>query len=261
LEFQTDDAMYKTILFFLMLQGGSVLFGMQGFCADFTFVTLHFPPLEYENDKHRAEGAVVEVVRTIMGKLGHTVTIRVLPWTRAMKMVGSGKADAIFTAYKNAEREKFLDYSEEVLLEQEIYFYKKRGSPLDFNGHISSIQDTRIGIVSTISYGQVFDQYRQFILLDKANQLAHNFQKLAKGRIDLLPSTYYVAEHTIRHMGIEKQVERLPKMIESLPSYIAFSKKRDLHLLRKQFDGELKKMKRTGEYSRLLHKHGLINFY
>jgi polar amino acid transport system substrate-binding protein len=249
--------MYKTILVFLLLQWGALISGSQAVCADFHFVTLQFPPLEYENDKHEADGAVVEIVRTIMGNLGYTVDIRVLPWTRAMRMVGGGKADAIFTAYKNADREQFLDYSEEVLLDQEIYFYKKRGSSFDFDGRIASIRDARIGIVSTISYGQAFDRYRQFIRLDKANQLTHSLQKLAKGRIDLLPSTYFVAEYTIKQMGMEKQVERMPRMIESLPSYIAFSKKRDLHFLRGQFDEELKKLKATGEYFRILQKHGM----
>ncbi|EKD37360.1 MAG: hypothetical protein ACD_75C01155G0001, partial [uncultured bacterium] len=173
----------------------------------------------------------------------------------------AGKADAIFTAYRNAEREQFLEYSEEVLMAQELFFYKKKGSPFQFDGRIASIHNARIGIVSTISYGQAFDKYRQFIRLDKANQLTHSFQKLAKGRIDLLPSNYNVAEYTIKKMGIEQQVERLPQLIESVPSYIAFSKKRDLHSLREQFDEELRKMKITGEYSQLLQKHGLINFY
>lgn len=253
--------MRKTLLFFLLLQCSLTLACDRGLAADFRFVTLQFPPLEYENDLNRAEGGAVEIVRTIMAKLGHTVDIRVLPWTRAMQMVASGKADGIFTAYRNAEREKFLDYSDEVLIAQEVFFYKKKGSPLQFDGNIASIYNARIGIVSTISYGRVFDQYRQVIQLDKANQLTHSFQKLVKGRIDLVPSNYYVAEYTIEKMGIAGQVERLPRLIESVPSYIAFTRQRDLHDLRVQFDTELKKMKTTGEYGRLLEKHGLINLH
>ena len=250
--------MRNTILLCLLLQCTLVLAGGRGLAADFRFVTLEFPPLEYENDRQEAEGGVVEIVRTVMAQLGHDVDIRVLPWTRAMQMVAGGKADAIFTAYRNSEREKFLEYSEEVLFDQEIYFYKKKGSPVDFDGYIASIRDARIGIVSTISYGQEFDRYRQFIRLDKANQLAHNFGKLVKGRIDLLPSSYYVAESTIQQMGVAAQVERLPQMIESLPSFIAFSRKRDLHGVRLAFDDQLKTLKSTGEYEQILRKHGLI---
>ena len=249
-----------TVLTVLLVFFGAMICSLAG-AADFRFVTLQFPPLEYENDRDEAEGGVVEIVRTIMAKLGHTVDITVLPWTRAMQMVGSGTADAIFTAYRNAERETFLEYSDEVLIAQEVYFYKKKGNPLQFDGNIASIYNARIGIVSTISYGRVFDQYRQVIQLDKANQLTHSFGKLVKGRIDLVPSNYYVAEYTIEKMGIAGQVERLPQLIESVPSYIAFTRQRDLHELRLQFDAELKKMKTTGEYTRLLEKHGLSNFH
>lgn len=237
------------------------LFPSPGVAADFHFVTLQFPPLEYEDEAGRAEGAVVATVRSIMEKLGHTATIRVLPWTRALQMVRSGKADAIFTAYKNPERATFLDYSEEVLMAQEVFFYKRKGSDFQFDGEIDSIREARIGIVSTISYGQVFDRFKPAVRLDKANQLTHNLQKLIKGWIDLLPSNMYVAEYTIGKMGLEDRVERLPQMIESVPSFIAFTKQRDLEGLRRQFDEELRKMKVSGEYSSILQKHGIIRNY
>lgn len=233
------------------------LFYLKGYAADFTFVTLQFPPLEYENDDQGAEGAIVDVVRTIMDRLGYTVNIQVLPWTRALQKVRTGKADAIFTAYRIVERESYLDYSNEILISQEMYFFKKKGSAIQFDGRIDSIKDARIGIVSTISYGQVFDAFRPLVELDKANQLSHNFEKLVRGRIDLLPSNLFVAEYTIRKMRIEDQVERLPKMVESIPSYIAFSRQKDLHRLRQQFDDELRKLKRTGEYSELMRQHGV----
>lgn len=252
---QQSGRVFFIWLLLLFGEGAGVL------AAEYRFVTLQFPPLEYENERQEAEGGVVEVVRAIMEKLGHRVEIRVLPWTRAMQMVASGRADAIFTAYRNPEREQFLAYSDEVLLNQEIYFYKKRGSPLQFDGTFASIHNARIGIVSTISYGQVFDQYRPVIQLDKANQLTHNFLKLTKSRIDLLISSYYVSEWTLAKMGVGEQVERLPQLIESVPSYIAFTRKRDLGELRALFDDELRRMKANGEYARLLEKHGLKDFH
>ncbi len=244
-----------------ILQLALALFPLSGVAADFHFVTLQFPPLEYEDEAHRAEGAAVDTVRAIMDRLGHRVTIRVLPWTRALQMVRTGKADAIFTAYKNPERETFLDYSQEVLMAQEVFFYRKKGSAFQFDGDIASIREARIGIVSTISYGQVFDRFKPAVRLDKANQLTHNLQKLMKGRIDLLPSNRYVGEYTIREMGLQDRVERLPQMIESVPSYIAFSKKRDLGDLRRQFDEELRKMKVGGEYGSIIQQHGIIEHY
>src|SRR5690606_14266382 len=69
--------------------------------ATYTFVTLVFPPMEFVDAKGEAAGAAVDVVRLVMGNLGHNVRIKVLPWSRSLDMVREGKADAIFTAYQN----------------------------------------------------------------------------------------------------------------------------------------------------------------
>ncbi len=228
-----------------------------GYAGDYHFVTFNFPPHEYQDDQQRPRGAAVDTVQMIMDRLGHNITIEVLPWTRALKMVRSGSADAIFTAYLNPERQKFLDYSTEILIDQEVYFYRKRGSDFSFDGSLASISGLRVGIVSTISYGKVFEGYKSSLSLDKANQLSHNIIKLLKGRIDIFPSNRYVAEYTLNEMGLADQVERIPQVIERVPSYIAFTRQRDLSHLRLRFDEELHKMKASGEYARILGQYGL----
>lgn len=221
--------------------------------AHYDFVTFDFPPLEYENKDNRAEGVAVDIVRRVMNDLGHEVTIRVLPWPRALEMVRTGRADAIFTAYKNPAREKFLDYSREILIPQAVFFYTRDGSDAYFDGNVESIQGAIVGIVSTISYGQVFDAYKPFLRLDKANKLEHSFLKLMRGRIDLVPCNQYVAEYTMKKMGLSDSVIRQQQALEYIPSYIAFSKQRNLPVLRDKFDRRLKAMKAIGEYPELFN--------
>ena len=224
---------------------------------EYLFVTFEYPPLEFEGDQGLAQGIAVEIVRDVMHNLSYGVQIQVFPWTRALDMVRFGRADAIFTAYKNPAREQFLNYTKEVLFQQEIYFYRKKGSLVDFNGNLASVQDKIVGVVSTISYGRMFDSTKPDLDLDKANRLEHSFQKLVMGRIDLVPSDIYVAEHTIQTMGLAGKIERLPRMIESVPSYIAFSKQRNLTHLRDQFNRQLSKMKANGAYAGILKRHGI----
>ena len=223
----------------------------------YTFVTFHYPPLEFASTGQTAIGAITEVVRTVMGNLGHDASIKVYPWTRALKMVQKGEVDAIFTAYKNPDREKFLDYSQEVLFPQAVYFYIKSGNNVDFQGNLKTIRDHKIGIVSTISYGQIFEKQKHNMQLDKANTLEQSFHKLLKNRVDLVPSDRNVAEFTLTQMGLSADIQRLPTKIESVPSYIAFSKKRDLQKLRDEFDQELSQLKLSGEYHRILKKHDI----
>ncbi len=249
--------MFTRLLIFIVATLIVAWLGTVAWAGNYQFVTFQFPPLEYATDDGKAGGIAVEIVTNVMQTLGHDVTITVYPWTRALKMVRTGNADAIFTAYKNADREKFLDFSRQVLFPQVVYFYKNRRSAVNFTGDLASVKSKRIGVVSTISYGANFDQYKSNFILDKAHRLEHNFQKLLLNRVDLVPSNVYVAEYTLQRMDLGNQIVRLPHKIESVPSYIAFSKFRNLENLRDQFDGQLAVMKSNGAYARIIGKYNI----
>ena len=223
----------------------------------YQFVTFHYPPLEYATKNQNATGGVVEIVKQVMHNLGHQVTIKAYPWTRPLKMVKTGEADAIFTAYKDPERETFMEYSNEVLFPQLVYFYKRKGDSTTFNGKLDTLKAKKIGVVSTISYGQIFETYKPNLQLDRANNLQQSFNKLIKKRIDLVPSDIYVAEHTLSELDLSDEVIRLPIKLESVPSFIAFSKKRDLTSLRDKFDKELRNMKQSDDYYKLLKQYNI----
>jgi polar amino acid transport system substrate-binding protein len=243
------------------LQCALLLFMLCAFsCAwagEYSFVTLEFPPIEYTGRDGKVEGFAVEMVTTIMNKLGHTLHIKAYPWTRALAMVQEGNADAIFTAYETPEREERLDYCTQSLFPQVIYFYKTRGSDITFDGNLIALKGKRIGVVSTISYGNKFDHSKTTLHVEKANQLEHNFQKLLLGRIDLVVSNVYTGEYTIRKLGLNDEIMRLPQEIEAVPSYVAFSKKRNLRTLRDQFDREIAELKNSGDYAKILNKYGV----
>lgn len=227
------------------------------FAGAYKFVTLDFPPLEYEGEKGEAAGAAVDIVREVMTKLKHTVSIEVLPWTRSLQLAKEGKASAIFTAYKNAERETFLDYGNEVLIPQVVSLYVKKGSSLTYKGDPKELVGKTIGIISTISYGQVFDQAREKLQLrtERVESLDLNFKKLIAGRLDFVISNRYSAEVEIENLKLGEVVVELAQPVEIMPSYIAFSKKSRLTALRDDFDKTLRLLKRSGRYQEILAKY------
>lgn len=225
--------------------------------ASYFFVTFHYPPLAYEDGHGVARGASVRIVSRIMGRLGHECRIQVLPWTRALDMVRKGAADAIFTAYKNRERERFLLYSGEVLFPQAVYFYRKKGTDIRFDGDLEALIGLRIGVLSTISYGDRFDRFKHRLRLDKANKLAHNFEKLDLGRVDLVPSHIIVGDRVLEKMGLDRAIERMPVQLASVPSYIAFSRKKAHGDLIRDFDRELIRLKHQGAYADILKEFGM----
>jgi polar amino acid transport system substrate-binding protein len=227
--------------------------------AHFKFVTLVFPPLEFKSSSGDADGAAVEIVRRVMNDLGHTVEIKVYPWVRSLNMVQEGKADAIFTAYKNAERETFLDYSNKVLVDQVVSLYIKKGSPRTFNGDLKALKDFTIGTLNTVSYGKAFDEAKTSVPLktQRVEVLDHSFKKLALGRIDYVVSNRYSADVVIKRLKIMNEVTELPHPVEVTPSYIGFSKKRGLTKLRDDFDKQLEKLKLTSVYDDVMKKYGV----
>ena len=66
-----------------------------------------------------------------------------------------------------------------------------------------------------------------------------------------------MADYTLEQMGLTDEIIRIPGKVESVASYTAFSKKRNLTQLRDDFDTQLKKMKESGEYFEIVKKYGL----
>lgn len=227
----------------------------------YKFVTLDFPPLEYLNEKKEVNGAAVDIVRKVMSDLNLSVEIELLPWTRSLKLVKDGLADAIFTAYKNEERVTFLDYCEEPLIDQVVSLYVKKNSKISFDGEFKKLSDYAIGIISTISYGEKFDAAKKLYKLktERVDDLELNFRKLIAGRLDLVISNRFSASTELARLKLAGEVTELEIPVEVTPSYLAFSKKKkSLSDLRSKFDRQLKTIKANGEYAKILAFHNIL---
>jgi len=220
-------------------------------------VTFEYPPYEY-SENGKLKGMAVEVVKLIFKELEIDITIEVLPWARAIKYIEHGERDAIFTAYKNPVREKFADYSTEVLMPQIVSFFVRKGSPIVFDGDFNKLSKHSIGVVRKISYGQKLDLAIKngiFKRVEQVNDVTQNFRKLIKGRIDIIPNSKYGGYHILNKLDQEDEVDELLLNIQSVPSFIAFSKKRNLKDIRDKFDVILKRLKNDGSYLQILQNY------
>lgn len=217
-------------------------------------VTLEYPPYSTKSGDG-ADGIAVRIVKEAFKKIGKDVTIEVNAWKRSLNLVKTGQADAIFTAYKNDERVKFLDYSETVLMPQVLSVWAAKGSSVSFDGSMDSISDTKIGLVNGISYGKTVDEAIKagsFSALDYAPESSNNVKKLIGGRVDAIIMNRYGAMHHLKNNdGLDKVGEVGPE-ISSVPSYIAFSKANNLAGLRDELDVVLQEMIASGEYQQII---------
>ena len=220
-------------------------------------VTLQYPPYEYEEDGE-LKGFVVDIIHAVFQRMDQPINITLLPWARALQMIEDGTADAIFTAYKTPERELFADYSNEILMPQVISLFVRQGSPITFNGDLAELKQYTFGAVRGVSYGRVFDEAVEQAIIEQPDLAATgeiNMEKLIAGRFDILVSNKYGGLHILQKMGALNQVRELTPEVESLPSYIAFSKKQNLSDFRDRFDEVLVELKTDGTYDWIINHH------
>ncbi len=225
--------------------------------APLQLVTLQYPPYEYL-EGNKVKGLAVEIVKETFKRMNQPIEITLLPWARAINYIEQGKADAIFTAYKTPEREQFADYSHEVLIPQTISLFVKKGQSISFDGNLKKLSSYSIGVVNKVSYGPSVDSAIKSGLLPNIQLVSTgelNFKKLLLGRMDIVVSNKYGAWNILKKLKKSDQIEELTPEIQSIPSYMAFSKKRKLSALRDKFDRTLKALKKDGTYEKIIEEY------
>jgi len=220
-------------------------------------VTLQYPPYEYQ-ENGQIKGVVIDLVTEIFDRMDVSIEIFVLPWARAIRNIEQGSADAIFTAYKTPEREKFADYSIEVLMPQVVSLFIRKGEGIKFDGDLNKLNSKSFGVVNKVSYGKKIDHAIQngvLASIQLANSGELNMKKLLAKRIDILVSNKYGAWDTLKKLNKQNEVEELIPEVQNVPSYIAFSKARKLSHIRDKFDVILKRMKQDGSYENIIQDY------
>ena len=217
-------------------------------------VTLQYPPYAYK-ENGQVKGIAVEIVTEAFKRLNLPITITVLPWARALHQIKNGDADAIFTLFKKPEREVFADYSNEVLVPQIVSLYVNKHSTIKFTGDLKQLKPYSFGLVRKVSYGQIFDRaLKENILTNvvRSNDAQQSFKMLFSNRIDIVAINKYGALDILQHSNKLNDIKKLKPDLQNIPSYIAFSKKRNLSTIRDKFDDTLRQMKIDGSYDLLL---------
>lgn len=224
-----------------------------------TCVSFHNPPW-VQTRSAGVSGAAVEVATRVLQQMGHTVEIKVLPLTRVLENIKAGHADCALGLPKSEEYNRFLEFSNESISTQVVYFYARKHASAMFNGDFSSVRGLRIGTAFKVHYGPRFEEARPRLILDEAPTLEQNFLKLAAGRIDMVPADMHMAASLLASPALRKHAQRivrLPIPTESVPTYVAFSKSRKFSKLRDEFDVVLKGFVSSHEYSLLLSRYGV----
>jgi len=215
-------------------------------------VSLDYPPYQFKNpETGQVEGYIADLVRESFRRMGFDSRVDIHAWPRSLLMVREGEADAVFTAYRTAEREQFLRYNQVPLVEQEIVFYVANDADIRYEGHPASLAPYRIGIVRDISYGPIMDALlanETFPNLEVSTHLEQSVRKFHAGRFDILLSNKDNIEAKLARLGVLDQYRQLGNAVETLPSYIAFTQQHDNQALIDAFDRTWQRLIEDGTY-------------
>lgn len=166
-------------------------------------------------------GYVVELMRDIFAEIGVSVEYRVVPWSRAIKMVEQNKASILLaTTFKDTPN---LPLSQPVGVDSSC-FYATKSAGLH-EPDIARIKQLRLGIIQDFSYddGGELDTYianqdqskGRILASSGANALQSNFEKVMAGRVDLLVENCNVGDYSVQRFGL---TERIGK-VGGIPAY------------------------------------------
>lgn len=196
----------------------------------------------------KAEGIYPALLAAAFKRINTEASIEAKPWKRAIQEIDEGTA-GVGGIYKNAEREKKYDYSEQIFVEK-LVVYSSKNTPLNF-AKIDDLKGKRVGILRGWSYGDDFDNAKKAnaFLADEAASDAQNFQKLDLGRLDVVVA---ISESGNALMTKYKTITAAATPLSSNPTYLAFSKAAGKTALLKQFDQAIKDLKKSGDFQKLV---------
>lgn len=227
-------------------------------CADtLVLAAAHTWPTAYLVDG-RPTGMLVDLVTEAYRRAGHSAEVKLMPWARCLREAETGEVDGVFSSFKLPERERFLAFSKEALTIQVIVFFARRESTERFGGDLAAMRDVKIGVITGTSYGEQFDAaVRGGVLrnVEQTNSIESNLKKLVFGRVDLVASYRNVALDTATRLQLLAQIREISPPLDSVPTYLAFTRVRDLSKRSEDFDAAMASMKQDGTYDLITRRY------
>ncbi len=219
-------------------------------------------PINWE-ENGVAKGVEVEIVNYILGKLGINVVHKFYPWKRAQLNVENGEADAMMTTPTTA-RFKYAVFGKENVLPNYWNLFIKKGNikiAKAIKG-MSKLEDLKpFELVDFIGNGwaNAFMKSQNGYNIRKVARLGQLPTMLAASRCDLIINSSSWINWWAQKKGVQHQIEEHDIDWPMTRFHFVFMVSRksswiDKGLI-KAMDEEIKKMKKSGAWHKILKKY------
>lgn len=240
------------ICFFVFLSTSTTVFA-----RDVILASGHpeYPPIMFKNG-NEITGVAVDIAREVFRRLGYDLYSQPMgTWENVQQAAKDGQIDVIFAIYKNAERERYLNYSIPIMMDPVAVFVRK-DKPFKYSG----LKDL-IGKKGTTSQGESwggdFDQFKPKLTLEIEKNIAVNIQKLVSGQSDYFIFGLYPGLYNLDAMKLTKKIEQLPLYVDMPDAYIAIAKSSKYAFLITNVNAVLQQMKSDGTILKIFNKYNV----
>jgi polar amino acid transport system substrate-binding protein len=235
----------------------STLAGPVPAAAPLQLVTDQWIPYENLSDTG-APGFSAEVLKQVFAGMGREASFEEFPWARAAGLVFRGERDAIFTAFRNEERERFCYFPNEALAHDKWTFFIRAADAgrLKF----SSFDDLLGHDIAVLRGAAISPEFWDFVrehrnFTETASDEA-NFRMLQARRVDYVVASFVNGMRLISSLGLEGEVQPLSaRSLKEDDMYVIFSRQRISPTLVDAFSDALRQFKQTDAFRAIYRKY------
>ena len=213
-----------------------------------------WPP--FTDDKDPNFGICIVITSAVFKSTKYKVIAKNIPAKRAdVYLRGATKIDASAYYWYTEERAKHFIFSEPFLYNT-VHFFVRSDSDIKYNS-LKDLKPYTIGIMRNYYNGDEFDNAAYLKKeVNNTNEIA--IKKLLGKRFDLALIDKIVAETLIKDMKIQGKLKMLPDPLFTAGLHFIVGKKHPdgLNMI-KTFNQGLAKIKKNGEYARILKSYGV----
>ena len=219
---------------------------LQAAIQEFNIYTEEYPPYNYSKDG-KVTGISTEIVREMLGRLGHPDNIHVSPWSKAYRLVQETDNSILYSTTRTAAREHLFKWVGP-LVPNNISFFAKTDSGISINNLDDARKVGRIGVYID-DIGEILLKGKGFTNLRSVPDNITNIKDLVDGKIDLWIINELTGKQMAREQGVDNQVEKVFDVQETF-MYIAFPKSTPDSVI-DQWQQTLDQLKNDGTYGKI----------
>lgn len=209
-------------------------------------------------------GYIVEAVKIIFEKAGHTIDYKTMAWTRATQEAREGKVTGVIGATQDESKGLVLPKVAQGLTKDTLF--TKKGSDWKYTGPDSLKSVKLLGLIGDYEYSKEIQDFTKankdkVDMVSGENAIEQNMKKLNAGRITAVVDDKNVFLNTADKLGFKDAFQEAGYTDKEDKIYVAFSTKNPKA---KEYATILEKgwaeLRKSGELKKIMEKYNLKDF-